>query len=328
MSKCLIPPAGMSGLESMIWLRDAGHVIALNHPDRPGYLWKLPVFEQMSPTALAATWNEYNVTRYAFRPKPNVIVIDIDVNAIEQWRDMQRRFRIQNTRIVRTPSGGLHVYLYVDPSASIRHGTDVLREAGHERCDVFTQNSGLITGPGSYRAESDGKCAGHYRWCTPQEDLAHATAGLIEALKPPEFVQREPSQRAEYRGELHPVCESILNDDLEKLASCSEGNRNKTLYSISANLYAIAAAGEIPMSGLEAMLINASKANGLLTDKKYTGIIGVKKTIESGRKRGLANPRNLGSYRDNYDRKRAEHARSKTKKATGVGSSEKGRDHA
>ena len=304
MAKCLIPPAGKSGLESMVWLRDAGHVIALNHPDRPGYLWKLPVFERMSSSALAITWNEYSVTRYAFRPTPNLIIIDIDVNAVEQWREMQRQYRIQNTRIVRTPSGGLHCYIHVEPGTPIRHGTDVLRDAGFDRCDVFTANSGLITGPGSFRPASNGKCAGQYRWCTPQTDLAYATTGLIEALKPPPAAHREAAPRAEYRGDMHPVCQQILDDDLDKLAACASGSRNKTLYSVSANLYAMAAAGEIPEPGLEAMLINAAKACGLLTDEKYTGIIGVKKTIASGKKRGWANPRNLASYRENYDRKR------------------------
>lgn len=320
MAKPDLPPAGLSGLESMIWLRDAGHVIALNHPSRPGYLWKLPVFEPLSSTALAAAWHEYDVTRYAFRLKPIEIVIDIDgENAAARWRAMQRKYLIQNTRIVRTPSGGLHVYLYIEPGTPIRYGTDVLPEFG--ACDVFSSNSGLITGPGSIRPASENKCAGAYLWCTPQTELAHVTPSLAEALKPPPVIHRVPARRASHVGDIHPVCQSILDEDLAKVANCGKGSRNKALYSVSANLFAMAAAGEIPAPGLEGLLIEAAKACGL-ADKDETGIIGIKKTIASGRKRGEADPRCLESYRENYDRKRAAHAA--TNKPNGVGSSGKG----
>lgn len=170
--------------------------------------------------------------------------------------------------------------------------------------DVFSNRSGLITGPGSRREASGGKVAGKYRWCTRQQEVALATPELIADLTPPPIVYRPPAERREHVGDIHPVCQSILDDDLNKLATCSAGARNVTLFSVAANLYAMAAAGEIPEPGLEVLLIQAATANGL-TNIKDTGIIGVKKTIANGRKRGEADPRSLASYRENYDRKRA-----------------------
>lgn len=326
MAAFTLPRNGLSAIDSMAHIRDQGSLVALGHPTEKRQLWKLETFEKKTSEELRQVWQARGCQKYSFRLPDNIIVLDFDgENAPDRWRDMQRRYRIRNTRIVRTPSGGLHVYLYVPPGQPIRHGVDVLRDHGHPKVDVFSHKSGLITGPGSYRRAGGGKVEGRYAWCTPQEDLAHATEALLELLKPPPERHYEPADWKAYSGDMHPVCQSILDDDLNKLATCTSGSRNKTLYTVSANLYAMAAAGEIPESGLEAMLINAAKANGL-ADKKDTGIIGVKKTIQSGKKRGWANPRCLASYRENYDRKRASEKRRAvvTNKPVGAGVSGEG----
>lgn len=301
----LLPANGLTAIEAITWFRNAGYLVALWHPTEKRLLWTERTFAKKTSADLVKAWESHGCIRYSFRLPPMLIVLDIDgEDAADRWREMQRKYQIHNTRIVRTPSGGLHVYLIIMPDTPIHHGVDRFREHGFPKVDVFSNRSGLITGPGSRREASGGKVAGTYRWCTRQQEVALATPELLADLIPPPIVYRPPAERREHVGDIHPVCQSILDDDLNKLATCSSGSRNKTLFSVSANLYAMAAAGEIPESGLEELLIQAATANGL-ANVKDTGIIGVRKTIASGKKHGWANPRCLESYRENYDRKRA-----------------------
>lgn len=242
--------------------------------------------------------------RLAGRPTPNLVFFDCDKDFEAGARAVYHVLGLDRGLEYRSPNG-LYIVVRRPLGAPILHGTNKHAKIGLHDVDVFTSESVPVTLPGSWKPQKGDKKGGHYYVTHRPDRLPVLSPRALDLIKPPPVPVREPAQRAEYCGELHPVCESILNSDLEKLASCSEGSRNKTLFSISANLYAIAATGEIPMPPLEAMLVNAAKANGLVDDKKYKGIIDVKKTIENGRKRGLANPRCLASYRENYDRKRA-----------------------
>mgnify|MGYP001798482151 CR=1 FL=1 len=167
MTGCTLPRNGLSAIDSMAHLRDAGCLVALGHPTEQRYLWKEATFAKKTSEQLRNAWHKYNCERYSFRLDERTIVLDFDgENAVDRWREMQRKYGIRNTRIVRTPSGGLHVYLAIDPGTPIHHGVDRLREHGFPKVDVFSHRSGLITGPGSYRREGSGNVAGRYAWCT------------------------------------------------------------------------------------------------------------------------------------------------------------------
>ncbi len=289
MAKQVIPPAGLSGIDSMAWIREAGCLVALGHPTEKRYIWKTDAFEDKTASTLRWVWRERNCERYSFKLPPHIIVIDIDgENAAERWREMQAKYRIQNTRIIRTPSGGLHVYLYRDPETPIRHGVNVLADHGFGACDVFTKNSALISGPGSYRRETAKKCAGVYRWVTPQKDLAHVTDSLADALTPPPVPEIEYGPQRTFSGEISPYAQATLDGVCGTLANTSEGSRNHQLYSSACRLGNLVGNGDLPEGLAKREIYAAAAACGLVVDE---GQINIQNQIRNGIARGKTTPR-------------------------------------
>lgn len=127
----LLPANGLTAIESIVWFRNAGYLVAFWHPSEKRLLWTERTFAKKTSVDLAKAWESYECTRYGIRLSPMLIVLDIDgEDAAACWREMQRKYRLHNTRIVRTPSGGLHVYLIIMPDTPIHHGVDRFRDHG------------------------------------------------------------------------------------------------------------------------------------------------------------------------------------------------------
>lgn len=271
----------------MAWIRDAGCLVALGHPTERRYLWKLENFETKTSATLRWVWIERGCYRYGFRLPANIIVIDIDGDgAPDRWRAMQAKYLIKNTRIVRTPSGGLHVYLYRCPDTPIRHGVDVLPEFG--AVDVFTDKSTLITGPGSERRASAKKCAGIYRWVTPQKDLAFVTPSLAEALKPPPVPEIEYAPARPFEGEIAIYAQRALDAECEAVANSGDHGRTNQLFASSCALGNHVGGGGLPEGLVKRELYNAAVACGLVADK---GQLYAQTQIRNGIAKGRQTPR-------------------------------------
>lgn len=287
----VLPPDGLSAIDSMAWLREHDCLVALGDPTEQRFLWRLQAFEPQTAENLREIWLRRGCFRYAFRlPREPLqhVVIDIDVNASKQWREMQRRFGIRNTRCVRTPGGGLHVYLLAPSAAKIRHGVDQLRDHGFEHCDVFTPNSTLITGPGSKRLETAKKPAGEYRWITKETEVAHMPQSLIDALAPKPVPEIELASRSDFSGEISNYARKALDGETNAVANCGAGGRQAQLYRSAARLGNLIGSGMLPEGLCKRELYAAAVSNELVKDD---GAEAAKTTIRNGIKAGINTPR-------------------------------------
>jgi hypothetical protein len=289
MAKSVLPPKGLSAIDSMAWIRDAGLLVALGHPTERRMLWKLDAFAKQDSEALRRLWLSRGCSYYAFRLPSNIIVIDIDENAVEQWRKMQREFGLRNTRIVRSPSNGLHAYIYIPAGAEVAHGVDMLRDAGYTRCDIFTENSTLITGPGSRRVATPKKRGGVYSWVTSEAEPSYATDRFIELIRKKEAPEVEIAPRSDFSGDMTPYARKALDGEVSAVSSCGEGGRQAQLYRSSARLGNLIGAGLLPEGLCKRELYAAAVANKLVAED---GVQAAKMTISNGIKAGQATPRN------------------------------------
>ncbi|MCX7358138.1 MAG: bifunctional DNA primase/polymerase [Alphaproteobacteria bacterium] len=182
---------------------------------------------------------------------------------------------------VRTPRNGLHIYFRYDRARAMRNrvglapGVDVRGERG------------LAMAPPSYG----------YRWVFDSwaQELPPAPEWLLALLDPPP----RPPVSATYASvgglgsritSVSAYASAVFERELAAVAKANRGERNQTLFKASARTGSLASAGMLPVERLEAALLEAAVANGLVADK---GEEAAQATIASGLKRGLANPRRL-----------------------------------
>jgi len=92
---------------------------------------------------------------------------------------------------------------------------------------------------------------------------------------------------------------AALQDECNKLSAVPPGERNGQLFLSAIRMGQLIAGGHLAYGVACHELYQAAVANGL--DKDYAGPQGVRKTIESGMRRGLNEPRTLsGSYGSSY----------------------------
>jgi putative DNA primase/helicase len=83
---------------------------------------------------------------------------------------------------------------------------------------------------------------------------------------------------------------AALEYEISALASTPNGQRNHALNRASFSLYQLVAGGELDEAEVINRLIEASHANGLMTDPN-DGPASVRRTIASGRRAGILHPR-------------------------------------
>jgi hypothetical protein len=86
-----------------------------------------------------------------------------------------------------------------------------------------------------------------------------------------------------YQGHKSPRAGKALEDEIATLQSTTEGRRNNQLFRSTANLYELVAAGELDDNETEDAILDAVE--------HWPADTGVRATFESGRNKGLANPR-------------------------------------
>lgn len=130
-----------------------------------------------------------------------------------------------------------------------------------------------------------------YRWVTaPDAPIADAPSWLLTlARKPPAPIYVPPKKPRKYPAGNYGA--AALKSEAEALAQTPHGSRNNQLNRASFALHQLVAGGELDGAAVEAALLEASIANGLAADD---GIRSVMATIASGRRAGMASPRNAG----------------------------------
>jgi hypothetical protein len=148
---------------------------------------------------------------------------------------------------------------------------------------------GYITAPPSVHPDT----AKPYQWRRGHEpgalELAPAPAWLLALIKPPPPPPRPTaaSGRSGDRRRIHAADsygQAALAGEVQAVATAGEGTRNNALFMAAARLGELAAAGKLEKSSIRAALAAAGESCGLAR-------IEIQRTIESGLRRGLANPR-------------------------------------
>ncbi len=155
---------------------------------------------------------------------------------------------------------------------------------GLERVD-WRGRGGYVVAPPSRHATG-----ARYRWLRPLADeLPQVPAPLRELLVAADRVR--PCRPPTAPVAPHSYAHRALIDECASLAVTAPGGRNGRLWLAARNLYNFVAGGLLTDEEVEAALLAAADACGLLGEEPRQ----TRRTIQSGRSAGLAHPRGGGS---------------------------------
>ncbi|MEM6410233.1 MAG: bifunctional DNA primase/polymerase [Pseudomonadota bacterium] len=235
----------------------------------------------------------HNISKILIEPMPNMVVLDIDHrpaqgwDAIETGKALRRTFSLPTCPLVKTPSGGFHLWFQLPKGFTARNWTSQHGRFPITGVDVRTFG-GLAAVPPSTRPSTSGRAGGAYEWVGDCRTLPMGTSALIEALTPPSPPVFEVARRKPFIGNIHPWIAAMLRGQLAEIENCRQGNRNAQLFKSSAWIAAYVAGGELPDKATRAALYNAADACGLV---KEDGQHAVLATIQSGFATGAKTPR-------------------------------------
>lgn len=213
-------------------------------------------------------------------PPPNVLVIDID-DPSQHSKLVLEYPEMASAPTHRTPSGGYHIFLRVPNgwTCPVRNnvfpGVDI---CGLGKRYVIAPPSGVI----------DNEEVKRYRVIRPIsriDTLPTASPALREAIKPPpppRRAQQPPPRTGHHDGYVF----AALSGEAYTVAHTMEGGRNNQLNTSAVKLGSLAGAGLLDPEEARKVLLFAAERCGLPDWE-------AKKTIESGLRYGMANPRGL-----------------------------------
>jgi hypothetical protein len=190
---------------------------------------------------------------------------------------------------VRTPGGGLHLWLSTPADRRIRNSVGKIGRRDAPGVDV-RGDGGLATVPPTVRGERS------YVWAPSVFAVAipPAPRWLLDLIAPAQRVPcTSPLPPMQFSG-ISPYASKALRSELEALARTGPGARNLALFKASANLGGLAAGGLIPFGLVAQGLLAAAHDCGLIADD---GQLAVEATIRSGLETGKAAPRQMKGVR-------------------------------
>lgn len=195
---------------------------------------------------------------------------------------------LPNTLNALSPSGSTHYYFqHPGGGIKIRNSASELGSGIDVRGD-----GGMVVAPRTVRPGGGSS----YEWLN-NNPIVPMPAWLISITreKPRTISERavaaiRNNQRPSLcpRGRGHGYGLAALESETADLAGCAPGGRNHAANRASFSLHQLVAGGELDGAEVERRLIEACTANGLIADD---GLHSVMRTIESGRRAGLASPR-------------------------------------
>ena len=261
------------------------HVVAMK-PDRSGAYQRYASVPMPSPNEARALFEMHPHALLCIKLHPNIVVLDLDPRDRKLeliCTELSTQFSLPNTSRVSTPKGGLHYWFELPDGVIAKNWTSQHGKFPVSGVDIRT-NGGLATLPPSIRAD------GTYTWDNWVPKLPKAPKLLVEALTPKQVsVGQHYSKPRVPRSVGSEYAQAALEGEFRRVAFAASGTRNHNLFIAAANLGALFAAGVIadPRKQLE----RAAAHCGLIKDD---GLRSAQATIESGWKRGCANPRNRG----------------------------------
>lgn len=205
-----------------------------------------------------------------------------------------------------TPRGGRHIYFAMPGGETIGNRGDLLGKGS--RIDVRGEGGYVILPPS---ARPDGAA---YQWLPPHgAPIAEASPALLDCILrrgawaaeagiAPAPARSSParstrSTRSTAEGGDRAVEKYVANAfdaEIKAVAGEGQGNRNHRLNLAAVKLGEFVAAGALDQAAVEHALEQAAADCGLVKDD---GIASVRKTIASGMRKGLRQPRDLDAIR-------------------------------
>lgn len=228
---------------------------------------------------------------------PNICVIDIDHRPEQNWDAKQiaqttaKRFNLPKTAVVRSPSGGFHLWFLLPDGFRTRNWTSQSGRFPLQGIDIRTIG-GNITVPPTTTSK------GAYTWARYMERPAMASPALLEALTPPPEPEVIPGERQDFsEARCTKYVEAAYRDEIAAVACCGKGGRNAQLFKSAAALGSFVAAGALPRGHVEQSLIQAATQCKLVAEDGHHA---ARTTIKSGLDAGQKSPRNLDAGNRQY----------------------------
>lgn len=248
---------------------------------------KLPLIKDWENKAttnrlqISTWWTEEPNANYGIATGPSrLVVVDLDVHdgtqsaLVEMQRLLARNgYGSIQTRIVETPSGGLHLYFRSPEGVELRNTAGKLAPGIDTRA-----HGGFVVGAGS---EIDGKL---YR-IARQAPILDLPPFLIEELGQPSQapIRRQPVLLSEA---ISAYVRKAMENEIGRLLQAKEGTRNHELNRCSFKLGRLVGSGALASDMAETALLAAGMKIGLPEAECRT-------TIKSGLDAGALKPNHL-----------------------------------
>jgi Bifunctional DNA primase/polymerase, N-terminal len=257
--------------------RDAGCRSIGKHPRTPHGLLDATV----DASQVAAWWRRWPHANIGLATGGPFDVLDVDGPAgVQALRRLACDLHLPGP-VVRTGGGGWHYWV----AATGYGNAQPIR--GLERVD-WRGRGGYVVAPPSRHGSG-----ARYRWLRPLAgELPQAPAALRELLAPivPARAAPAPGPVASPRS----YAQRVLADECASLAATASGGRNWRLWGAARNCYNFVSGGALGDDEVEAALLAAAAACGLLAEEPRQ----TRRTIQSGRRVGLAHPRGTPTLDD------------------------------
>lgn len=200
--------------------------------------------------------------------------------------------------VVRTPSGGYHLYFTLPNGMIAKNWTAVSGKFVVPGIDLRTSGGGIALIPPSVRQNGT-----RYEWARWHAEVPPCNKKMIEALTPPvrETVVGEHRRYVPSADGLHPYMEAVLRNTVEKLESTGTGGRNAALNEASLTLAQWVAGGEISDAEAKAA-IRGTRVYAELC--REDGKAQCEATLKSGWQKGLQEPKNVPPPSPEFDMSR------------------------
>ena len=190
--------------------------------------------------------------------------------------------------VERSPSGGLHLVWAMPDWIDMDYMRQRVPELAGLECRRGPLQTVVAPSPG-YVVEK-GDLVDVHSFAEPPDAVVEAF--LQTKAETPTWEPPRPTQK---RGDWERIAEADrayaengMVEELRDLARCPKGNRNNALNVASVKLFSMVAAGWLDSAQVEASLEAAAESNGSVRDDGWSQ---VRKTIASGKRKGLSEPR-------------------------------------
>ena len=170
------------------------------------------------------------------------------------------------------------------------YGSPILSSVGRIAIGLDVRgDGGYVLAPPSVHPDGP-----RYRWHN-NKSLAVAPDWLIALTRKRPMLSKRALASLPHKSSCTGVYgRAALEREIAELANTPPGSRNHALNRASFCLHQLVASGELNADEVHAKLIAAAIANGLITDP-HDGLRSVERTIASGARAGLLQPRNRGA---------------------------------